>query len=191
MNYNNYGMPGVGMNTMGNIGLQQQRLAQLEQQYPQVVMPQYGQMPQPQMMQMPQQQGYLKGRAVTGYDEAKASMIDLDGSIHIFTDIGNKKIYTKQINLDGTAALNVYTLVEQNESQDSSPKQTESIDYVKRDELESISISLSSRISQLERQLLEANERLVATTRKESVVEDKGSRSDKSLSSIILSGGDK
>lgn len=57
---------------------------------------------------------YLKGRPVVSLEEARAAQIDLDGSIHIFTDIGNKKIYTKQINLDGTATLNVYNLQEEN-----------------------------------------------------------------------------
>ena len=56
---------------------------------------------------------YLKGRPVVSLEEARASQIDLDGSLHIFTDIGNKKIYTKQINLDGTATLNTYALVEE------------------------------------------------------------------------------
>ena len=55
---------------------------------------------------------YLKGRPVLSIEEAKASPIDLDGSLHVFTDIGNKKIYTKQLNLDGTATLKVYTLFE-------------------------------------------------------------------------------
>lgn len=57
---------------------------------------------------------YLKGRPVVSLEEARAAQIDLDGSIHIFTDIGNKKIYTKQINLDGTATLNIYNLQEEN-----------------------------------------------------------------------------
>lgn len=56
---------------------------------------------------------YLKGRPVVSLEEARASQIDLDGSLHIFTDIGNKKIYTKQINLDGTATLNTYVLAEE------------------------------------------------------------------------------
>ena len=56
---------------------------------------------------------YLKGRPVVSLEEARAAQIDLDGSIHIFTDIGNKKIYTKQINLDGTATLNIYNLQEE------------------------------------------------------------------------------
>lgn len=56
---------------------------------------------------------YLKGRPVVSLEEARAAQIDLDGSLHIFTDIGNKKIYTKQINLDGTATLNIYSLVQE------------------------------------------------------------------------------
>lgn len=56
----------------------------------------------------------VKCRAVTSIDEAKAAMIDLDGSMTIFTDLGHGKIYTKQINLDGTATLNSYALEAQN-----------------------------------------------------------------------------
>ena len=54
----------------------------------------------------------LKGRPVSSFEEARAATIDFDGSLYIFTDIGNKKIYTKQINLDGTATLNTYSLDE-------------------------------------------------------------------------------
>ena len=53
---------------------------------------------------------YIKGRPVVSIEEARASQIDLDGSMYVFTDIGNKKIYTKQINLDGTATLKTYVL---------------------------------------------------------------------------------
>lgn len=52
----------------------------------------------------------LKGRPVTSLDEVRAANIDFDGSLFIFPDIANKKIYTKQINLDGTATLNQYEL---------------------------------------------------------------------------------
>ena len=62
---------------------------------------------------MSQTGNYIKGRPVASFDEARAAQIDFDGSLHVFTDIGNKKIYTKQINLDGTATLNTYTLVEE------------------------------------------------------------------------------
>lgn len=36
--------------------------------------------------------------------------IDFDGSIFYFPDLANNKIYTKQINLDGTASLCMYEL---------------------------------------------------------------------------------
>jgi len=42
----------------------------------------------------------------------RASAIDFDGSIFYFPDLANKKIYTKFINLDGTASINMYELKE-------------------------------------------------------------------------------
>ena len=54
----------------------------------------------------------LKGRSVSSLEEVRAAQIDFDGSIFIFPDVANKRIYTKQINLDGTASLNMYTLAE-------------------------------------------------------------------------------
>lgn len=51
-------------------------------------------------------------RPVSSFDEVKACPIDFDGSIFYFPDIANKKIYTKFINLDGTAAINMYELRE-------------------------------------------------------------------------------
>lgn len=72
---------------------------------PQVASPQ----PYSAPMMMPQV-NYIKGRPVVSIDEARASQIDLDGSLYVFPDLGNKKIYTKQINMDGTAAFNVFEL---------------------------------------------------------------------------------
>lgn len=86
----------------------QQRLAVMEQQYPQFA--QQGQM----MQQQQNQPMILKGRPVSSYDEAKVAMIDLDGSVFYFIDNANKAIYTKQINLDGTATINTYALVNPN-----------------------------------------------------------------------------
>ena len=79
---------------------QMQRLQQMEQQFPQFAQG-YPQNPQsyPQL---------LKGNPVTSIEEARASRIDLDGSLFVFPDVTNKKIYTKQINLDGTASLITY-----------------------------------------------------------------------------------
>ena len=63
--------------------------------------------------QLPQNNGNsLKGRPVTSLEEARAAQIDFDGSVFFFPDIANGKIYTKQINLDGTATLLMYELKE-------------------------------------------------------------------------------
>ena len=52
----------------------------------------------------------LKGRPVSSLEEVRATPIDFDGSIFYFPDVANKCIYTKQINLDGTATLSKYEL---------------------------------------------------------------------------------
>lgn len=110
-NYNtSYGMPPYQQQ------LAQNRLNQMEQQYNGVGTYQTNNY----QMQNNQQMGtmqILKGRPVSSYDEAKASMIDLDGSMYVFTDVANKRIYTKQILLDGTAELKIYVLEEQKQAQ--------------------------------------------------------------------------
>ena len=108
MNYNN---PYMSNNTpyMPQTGYQ----ARMGAMYNQPQAPQYmpaQTAPTFNNYQAPAQGAYLKGRAVTSLEEARAAMIDLDGSVHIFTDFANGKIYTKQINLDGTAVLNTYTM---------------------------------------------------------------------------------
>lgn len=71
-----------------------------------------------QIPQVPQQpivqtsSPFLKGRLVSSIEEARAQTIDFDGSVFYFPDLANKKIYTKQINLDGTSTLNMYELKE-------------------------------------------------------------------------------
>ena len=54
----------------------------------------------------------LKGRPVSSIEEARASAVDFDGTVFYFPDLANKCIYTKQINLDGTATLLMYELKE-------------------------------------------------------------------------------
>jgi hypothetical protein len=54
----------------------------------------------------------IKGRPVSSIEEARAIPIDFDGSVFYFPDIANRRIYTKQINLDGTSTLNMYELKE-------------------------------------------------------------------------------
>lgn len=103
----NYTQYGVGMSPYQQ-QLTQNRMEQLQGQYNNMYNQNVMQGQQQQNIQM------LKGRPVSSYDEAKAAMIDLDGSMFVFTDIANKRIYTKQIMLDGSAELKVYTLQEQN-----------------------------------------------------------------------------
>lgn len=52
----------------------------------------------------------LKGRAVTGMEEARAAQIDFDGTVHMFTDFANGKIYTKQLSNDGIVVFNTYDM---------------------------------------------------------------------------------
>lgn len=61
----------------------------------------------------PNQNHFLRCRPVSSREEAMASQIDLDGSLWVFTDINNGKIYTKQINNDGTASFNTYEYVKE------------------------------------------------------------------------------
>ena len=63
---------------------------------------------------------YLKCRPVSSKEEARAFQIDLDGSLWVFTDIANEKIYTKQINNDGTAAFKTYALTQDENNYNSS-----------------------------------------------------------------------
>ena len=63
----------------------------------------------PTYRQGPPQAG-LKGRLVSSLEEARATSIDFDGSVFYFPDLANKRIYTKQINMDGTATLCMYEL---------------------------------------------------------------------------------
>lgn len=61
----------------------------------------------PQTQQIFSQQS-LKGRPVSSLEEVRATSIDFDGSVFYFPDLANKRIYTKQINADGTSTLNMY-----------------------------------------------------------------------------------
>lgn len=58
---------------------------------------------------MPMQQVFgLKGRPVSSIEEVRATSIDFDGSVFFFPDLANKRIYTKQIGMDGLAVINMY-----------------------------------------------------------------------------------
>ena len=76
-------------------------------------------------------QPLLKGRPVSSIDEVKAAPVDFDGSIFYFPDLANNRIYSKQINLDGTASLNVYELREM-------PLEKPTVDFVTRQEFQEV-----------------------------------------------------
>ena len=76
-------------------------------------------------------QAVLKGRPVSSIDEVKAASVDFDGSIFYFPDLANNRIYSKQINLDGTSTILMYELKE-------IPKDTPTSQFVTREEFESV-----------------------------------------------------
>ena len=69
-------------------------------------------------------------RPVSSIEEVRASSIDFDGSIFYFPDIANKKIYTKNVNMDGTVSINLYELKELTD------QPTDSSSFVTRQEFE-------------------------------------------------------
>ncbi len=76
---------------------------------------------------------YLKCRPVSSKEEAKAAQIDLDGSLWVFTDVGNERIYTKQINANGAATFKTYRFVE-----DETPQYLASNEYVTKEEFNKV-----------------------------------------------------
>lgn len=99
----------------------------------------------PQYRQAPPQVG-LKGRLVSSLEEVRATSIDFDGSVFYFPDLANKRIYTKQINIDGTATLCMYELrdlpIEKKESSVSVPSIEK---FVTREEFERVLAELRQK----------------------------------------------
>lgn len=96
MNGFNYGYRHIPNDPMQM--MYQQRLQAMQQQ----TMQPYGSMPMP---------SGLKGRLVTGRDEAKAAQIDLDGTPHYFDCPSEATIYKKSIGLDGMPVFEEYKRV--------------------------------------------------------------------------------
>ena len=88
----------------------------------------------------------LKGRPVASFEEARASMIDFDGSVFYFPDSANKRIYTKQINMDGTALISVYELKEIPIQQEQTPD-IDLNNFVTKDELNQAITQLREALS--------------------------------------------
>ena len=85
----------------------------------------------------------LKGRPVSSIEEAKASAVDFDGTIFYFPDLANKCIYTKQINVDGSATLNIYELKQIPMKEQEPPANL----FVTREEFDSVIGQLKSALS--------------------------------------------
>lgn len=102
--------------------------------------PQPAAIPQGRMAYMGQPQIGIKGRPVSSIEEVKAASIDFDGSIFYFPDLANRKIYTKQINFDGTPVYNVYELK-------NIPVANESSQYITRDEFEAALAKINEKIT--------------------------------------------
>ena len=97
----------------------------------------------PALRTSPQQMG-LKGRPVSSLEEARASTIDFDGSIFFFPDLANKRIYTKQINMDGTATLKMYEL---QDLPTFTPMQNQEGDFVTKEEFQQALAQIHSLIN--------------------------------------------
>lgn len=140
--YNNPYMMG------GNIPQQlaQNRMEQLQNQY-NTMFPQQNVMMQNQQSQQTQ---FLKGRPVSSIEEARASMIDLDGTMFVFTDIANNKIYTKQVLLDGTAELKTYVLEEQKQPV---VKEQQNVEYVTKQSFDKIINDIKTSIENMKEDL--------------------------------------
>ena len=96
-------------------------------------------------MNLQSQYQFLKCRPVSSKEEARAAQIDFDGSLWVFTDVGNGKIYTKQINNDGTATFKTYAF-----TKDENPYA--STDYVTKDEFNKAIQSLFAAIPSMQPQ---------------------------------------
>ena len=108
-----------------------QQTQQITQQQPMYQVPNY-------LRQAPPQAG-LKGRLVASLEEARATSIDFDGSVFYFPDLANKRIYTKQINMDGTASLCIYELREMPIEKEIESVVVPSVEkFVTRDEFEQV-----------------------------------------------------
>lgn len=90
---------------------------------------------------------YLKSLPVTSVEEARAAMIDLDGSMYVFVNVGCGEIYTKQYNLStGSSDFQVYTKAIP------VPKDSP---YVSKESLQVLEETFNSKLNKLSEELKE------------------------------------
>ena len=87
---------------------------------------------------------YFKAVPVMSFDEAKAAMVAYDGSLNIFVDVQNSKIYTKQLNTDGLAEFKVYKLSQEEQATSSNSQ------YIERAEFDLVLEELETLRAKLE-----------------------------------------
>ena len=78
---------------------------QIQANYPQTYPQRYPQ----QQMQIPVN-NIVKGRVVTGIEEARAAQVDLDGTPSYFPSLGEGKIYVKYIGMDGLPVFQAFVV---------------------------------------------------------------------------------
>lgn len=93
----------------------------------------------------------LKGHPVSSLEEVKATSIDFDGSIFYFPDIANKRIYTKAVDMNGIASLNMYEL------KPLPPDNPVAGDFVTRQEFEQVISQLANSIPKVEQKQTPSN----------------------------------
>lgn len=98
-------------------------------------------MQQPMPQRPINQNQFLKCRPVSSREEAMAFQIDLDGSLWVFPNVANGKIYTKQINNDGTATFNTYAYIIEKENLYNSGE------YVTKDEFNKVIQTIMAAIT--------------------------------------------
>lgn len=109
--------------------------------------PQQSYQPQQQYIRQAPPQQLLKGRLVSSLEEARATSIDFDGSVFYFPDLANKRIYTKQINMDGTATLCMYEL-KALPTENNNAVVPSMDNFVTKDELKQVIASLKESLGQ-------------------------------------------
>lgn len=116
----------------------QQRLDQMQQQYA----PMQSQPPaQPQAAPM---MGQVKGWPVSGEDEARRAMVDLDGSVFWFPDVNGGKVYSKQISTtDFSPIFRTYQYVEA-PAAPAQPAQFDTSMFAQRDEVEQLRATIAT-----------------------------------------------
>ena len=95
---------------------------------------------QPQQVQQ-QPKNIVKCKMVTSLEEVKAMPIDFDGSLNVYVDVTNNKIYTKVFTVNATVDIKTYVIGESEDVSNNKYATIEDINQIKK-ELEDLKVSL-------------------------------------------------